>query len=332
MRLHYFLRTGKGALPSPARCALVLGSALLLLLPGAGLLQAQDGGGGSSDTRLRTSLQINALLFDNFFQAPAGRPDTTVRAAAVRFGVAETVARRIGGEVFADGRLTIFERFEPSYGAGGGIRFRGRGQRLEAGVGYDWWLPRLDVADTVGRADVGTVQAAYAVRMGRVLELSAEGTGRLERFIREGEPGVSAPVVDRDHTFVELGGAARTRIFGRLFSPEVGYARGSPRGLEPELTYVQRQRYVQVRSLSATNVYLSVRYRRRDRAYPLAPPDSRNHDRLDRREQLAVTADLAMNPHFSWVVYYAYEDATSNMPARNFTTHLISLGVRAHSR
>jgi hypothetical protein len=90
--------------------------------------------------------------------------------------------------------------------------------------------------------------------------------------------------------------------------------------------------YVQVRSLVTPHVYLSIRHRWRDRRYPQAPPESRNQDRVDRREQLAVTADLAMKPHVNWVVYYAYEGATSTLPSRTFTTQLISVGLRVYNR
>jgi hypothetical protein len=88
-----------------------------------------------------------------------------------------------------------------------GVRFQERRQRVELGFEHDGWLPGLNVA------------------------------GRVEQFIREDDTRPFRPVDDRDHTFVEVGGAARTRVFGRRFSPEVGYARGSPGNLDPERTY-----------------------------------------------------------------------------------------------
>jgi hypothetical protein len=297
----------------------------VLLLVGTTPLNAQEPSEPASRGGVRPTLDLSGMRFDNFFQAPAGQPQTTVHAGSARVRLADDFLGSLEGEVYLDGRLTVFGEFKPTSGAGGGAVLNRWNQRLDISLGHDWWLPRLDVGDGVGRADVGTVHGAYSVRMGRFLELSALGTARLERFLIE-EGDVPVPDVGGngesqppekwlDHTFVETGGTARTRIFGRYFSPEVGMTRGSPRGWDAERTYEQSQVHVQIRSRPARRLYLSGRYRVRERQYPGAPPGSRNFERLDRRQQLTVTADFATTRSVSWILYYAH-DASDRTPGR----------------
>jgi hypothetical protein len=301
-------------------------------------LHAQETSEPTSRGGVRATLDLSGMRFDNFFQAPIGQPQTTVHAGSARARLADDFLGSLGGEIYVDGRVTVFGEFKPTYGAGAGVVLDRWNQRLDISLGHDWWLPRLDVGDGVGRADVGAVRGAYSVRMGRILELSALGSARLERFLIEeadipvpdGEgDGPTRPAGEwLDHTFVEAGGSARTRIFGRYFSPEVGLTTGGPRGWDAERTYEQIQMHVQIRSRPARQLYLSGRYRVRERQYPGATPGSRNFGRLDRREQLTVTADFATTRSVSWILYYAYEDARSSLASRSFATHLLSLGVR----
>jgi len=323
--------------PAGRFCWLPVGLWVLLLawtIP----LNGQEPSEPASNGGVRPTLDLSALRFDNFFQAPAGQPQTTVHAGSARLRLAEDFLESLGGEVYADGRLTVFGEFQPTYGVGGGLVLNRWHQRLDIGLGHDWWLPRLDVGDGVGRADVGAVGGTYSVRLGRPLELSVLGTARRERFRIElaGDPvpddGADEeprPARDwLDHTFVEMGGAGRTRIFGRYFSPEVGITWGGPHGWDAERTYEQTQIHVQIRSRPARRLYLSGRYRIRERQYPGAPPGSRSFERLDRREQLTVTVDFATTNVVSWILYYAYEDARSTLASRSFATHLLSLGVK----
>lgn len=319
-----------GSLPAVAALVTVLGHPVAAV--------GQDPPRNLIQDPLHIMLQVNTSFHDNFFQAPSGQPDTTVRAGGIRARFSERWLRALGGEAYLDGRVTVYDEFEPTYGVGGGVRLNRWRQRLDLGVDHDWWLPRLDGPDAIGRADVSVVRGDYWLRMGRPLELSATARHRWERVgsgmgepVRDGAEA-NGPVEWSDQTFSEVGGAVRTRIFGRAFSPEVGFARGGPRGLGPDQEYDQRQRHVQVRSMPHDRLYLAVRYRERDRSYPRAHPDASNFQREDQREQLTVLAEIRWTEMASWVVYYAREDGVSSRMGRDFTTRLLSIGLTLRNR
>lgn len=293
------------------------------------------------DLRIRppigVTLQLSSSFHENFFQTPHSQVEPTVRAGGARVRFSEDWLRSLGGEGYLDGRLTVYQGFEPTYGTGGGLRLERWAQRLDIGMDYDWWLPRLDVTEEAGRADVGLIRADYWLRMGKFLELSAAGRFRWEGFVEtgpdrtdSGEEGSDSPLPHRDwwdHSFVEIGGGARTRIFGRVFSPEVGLAGGGPRGWDPAAAYEQRETHVRIRSIPHDRLYVSGRYRMRERDYPDATPDSRNFERQDRREQLTLLVEIEISPATSWLVYYAQEHGRSSRPARDFTTRTLSVGL-----
>jgi hypothetical protein len=311
--------------------ALVIG---LLALMGVSPLGAQDPRDTLVPDPIRIALQVGGAVHENFFQAPHGLPDTTVRAATARIRFSEGWFDAMNGEGYLDGRATLYDGFEPTYGTGGGVRVDRWGQRLDVGVDYDWWLPRLEGPDAVGRADVGTVRGDYWVRLGRLLELSGTGRLRRERFIEsapvgagEGEIGPLPGPGHRDQAFADWGGAVRLRALGSVFSPEVGTGRGGPRGVAPGQAYDQRQSHVQIRSMPHPRVYLGARYRLRERSYPRAPEGSGNFEREDRRAQVTLLTEVRFTPTIAAVAYYSREDARSSREHRDFTTRFLSLGL-----
>ncbi len=282
-------------------------------------------------------LRVSSSLHENFFQVPDGQPDTTVRAGAAQIRLSEAWLHALGGEVYLDGRFTAYEGFQPTYGTGGGLRLARWAQRLDLGLEYDWWRPRLDVTEEAGRADVGMLRGDYWLRTGRLLELSAHGRFRWEGFVSmgpdeaaRGEGKGESPLPEHDwwdHSFVEVGGAARTRVFGPLVSPEVGLTVGRPQGWDPAAEYRQRERHLRIRSMPHDRLYIAARYRIRDRDYPDAAPDASNFGREDRREQLTLLVELDISGSVGVLAYYTHEDGRSTRPGRDFTTRHLSLGM-----
>lgn len=316
--------------------ALALGAALAAAPATAAPLMAQETFPPLPDSLLPVSevganatLELAAVVFDNYFQAPPDQPDSTLVAGSMRLRIREETREELGGELFLEGRATIFRDFDASYGAGAGVGVERWWQRLEVQGNYDFRRPRLDVGDSVGWADVGAAQARYALRMGRVLELSAEGSVRRERFVSEGAEGEDD---HRDHTFREATVAARTRVLGRLLSPEVGVVHGRPHGWEPAQTYVRREAYLRIRSLPAPWLYLSARYRVRRREYPDAPTGSSNFERTDTRRELSATADLSLASDVSLTVHHTRQDARSSREYRAFRNGRFIVGLALDTR
>lgn len=308
--------------------------AMLLLAPAApGAAAAQDPRETLAPDPLGVQLELNTSFHENLFQAPHGRPDTTVHAGGARVRLSEEWLSSLDGEAHVDGRLMVYRGFQPTYGTGGGLRIERWAQRLEFALDYDWWVPRLDVSGNASRADAGLVRADYRLRVGRLLGLYARGRYRWERFAGvqgRGPDEAEEPLRDdwRDHAFAEFEVAARTRVLGRLLSPEVGLARAGPREAEPAADYRQRQVYVQLRSAPHERLYLGARYRVRRRHYPTAGAESSNFEREDRRNQLTFLIDVTVTDSVSWIAYYAREDGVSSIPLRDFSTRMLSLGLK----
>jgi hypothetical protein len=132
---------------------------------------------------------------------------------------------------------------------------------------------------------------------------------------------------------VEIEAKARTRLLGRLLSPEVGIGRGRPWNEEASVfAYRQEHWQVQIRSLPVSLLYLSARYRVRERSYPYASEGSSSFGRQDRREQVAVGLDVLASERLTWNIYYAQEDAHSSRATRSFRTRALSVGLTVQGR
>jgi hypothetical protein len=309
----------------------VLGS-FALLAPGP--VEAQEPTGSArTERRLRAAADVRYTIHENYFQAPQGQPDSVVQATGVRVRLISDVVRRVGTELYVEGGMTAYDAFlDPTFGFGAGLR-GGRGRfHLDLGAGYEFDLPRLDLDDTFARADVAQGRVEGSFNFGRALELTGMGRATWQAVLfPELTPAADGPDPREEwekFTYLELEGRARTRVFGRLLSPEVGIGWGHPWNRETSVfIYEQTQWQVQLRSAPLAPVYISVRYRVREREYSLAPEGSSNFGRLDRREQVAVGLDFQVASRLSWNVYYTTEDADSSRDGRSFRTRSITFGV-----
>ena len=106
-----------------------------------------------------------------------------------------------------------------------------------------------------------------------------------------------------------------------------GQLAGGRDATDPAEGHSQTDFYVQLRSVPAPWLYLSGRYRIRERNYSGAPVGHRNSDRSDTRRQLTLLAVVQTHALFAWEIYYAVQDAVSTVTSRTFTNQQLSAGV-----
>lgn len=302
---------------------------LLLALPGLAAAQEQPGDETAStrdrdreraavdDRRIRGDLRLNALRFDNFFQAPDGSPQQDVDAWAgeLRFAIpfAETL------EAYSNLNYTTYDDpLDASQGITAGLRSAGRTHGFDLFGEYLTNRPSGDVGELVEQADIRRVAGEYSYRVTSDWQLSALGDYQQQDFdISQG----------KDNTFVDLGGAIRYRGFGSAFSPEIGATFGDRDAEDPDEDHEQRDLFLKIRSAPSDWAYLSFRYRHRTRDYSIADPFASNFEREDTRQQWVATADLRTGSVLTWNLYYSYEDAESTRVNREFTTSLFAAGL-----
>lgn len=169
------------------------------------------------DGRLAATMQLRWTLFENYFQAPIGRPDSVVQAVAVRGEVVLDALPAIGAQTYLEGSATAHDSFDATYGLGAGVRLGPKVLRVDLGGRYDQGLPRLDLGDAFARADVAQVRGEAKLRLGRVLELTGTGRATWQALVFPGGPtdGLTDPRdAWRDFTYAEAEGRVRTRLLG----------------------------------------------------------------------------------------------------------------------
>lgn len=268
--------------------------------------------------RLQAMLRINGMFFDNFFQAREGAPEEGVAAVGVEAHLSARVRRDRPLEGFAEADYIAYRGFGPSRGITVGLRAEGRRHSFEVALQYLAGRPSREIGDVLERADVGGAGAEYSHRLTDDVELIALTDFRRQTF--EISPANQNDVFG-------LGGALRYRGFGRRFSPEAGlrWSRRNARADNEDLS--QREAYLRLRWAPTRAVYLSLRYRRRDRDYTVQDSQARNFAREDHRGQWTLSADLRQSSRLSWNLYYAREDSDSTRPSGVFHTQMVAAGA-----
>lgn len=300
---------------------------LLFALAGLAAAQEQPGDETASardrerakvdERRLRADLRLNALRFDNFFQAPAGFPEQEVDAWAGELRLAVPFAETLEGYASLN-HTTYDDPLEASQGITAGLRSAGRPHGFDLFGEYLTNRPSGDVGELVEQADIRRVAGEYSYRMTRDWQLTALGEYQQQDFdISQG----------KDNTFTDFGGAIRYRGFGSAFSPEVGATFGDRDAEDPDEDHEQRDLFLKIRSAPADWAYLSFRYRHRTRDYSITNTLAGNFEREDTRKQWVASADLRTGDVLTWNLYYSYEDAESTLATREFTTSLFAAGL-----
>ena len=257
-------------------------------------------------------LKGQALLYGNFFQAPEGTPEEDVLAGLAEVGASYRVSRTMPLRVYGSYNYLKYddEVLDKSDGFRAGLRLEGRPHAFDVYAEKLNDRPTFDVGDVFDRADIRTVAGEYSYRF--LDDWQASVDGELQEQSLELTPA-------RDNDYHAAGAAIRYRGF-RAFSPEIGFRTGTRDVNDDTLSYDQRDLYLQVRSNLTPALYLSVRYRDRERQYDAI-------GREDSRRQLAAGLDWTSSPNLTWNFYYAHENTDTNLAGHDFDTSLLLAGL-----
>lgn len=301
--------------------------ALAAMLAPPAMAAAQDAGNTSAARRApaiagpagrSVQLRVGGARFDNFFQAPDGRPTRDMQAGTADLRVVHALGAGGRSSVRARGGVTAFEGLPTAAVAEVGARAAGRRQLLDVLVGTSLNSPRFEVGDALERADAVGATVEYGVLLTPALQVGAIVDASRERYEH---------VHRNDNTVWDAGGSLRWRGFGSTFSPEVGALWGHRAVENAQESFDQRTVYVQLRSAPWRGTYASARFRRRLREYVTGDATAANRGREDTRDQL--TAGVTLTPRIgpAWDVYYALDDVRSSRAGRDFRAHGLSLGA-----
>lgn len=252
-------------------------------------------------------LKTNAQSYRNFYQAPEGSPEEDVRALQGELGANYVVSPK----VTAYGAVNFLHFDDAALEDSPGLRLGVRGDARPHA--FDVYVESLDnrpsfELDQFAGANIRRLNGNYAYRFAENWQVSAD----LESEKQDLDNNL------RDNEFRSVGFAVRWRG-SRLFSPEIGF-RGGERDVNDDAeSYDQRESYLAIRSQPVRQLYLSVRFRNRQRDY-------QNIAREDERRQVTIGADYTVNPHLVLNFYAAGEDAESDRPGRDFDSSYAILG------
>jgi hypothetical protein len=300
------------------RCISILLFAGALAVPMSAQESGRDDDRTRRDARLQSELRLNGWWFDNFFQASEPELEQDVSALGAELRFARSVARGWSPYFRANYLDYDDELLGESYGARVGSRLSSRPHAFEIYLDHQIDRPTFDIGDVFDTADVTSLVADYGYRFTRNWELGLEGEFQQQSFNQ---------LTAKDNDFKGLGASLRYRGLGSGFSPEIGYMAGERDVDDPTETYDQTETYIQIRSAPNEAVYLSLRYRMRQREYTTDVPGSTNFAREDDRDQWALSADWRMLPRLTWNLYFTTEDAQSTRVEREFDTQTVLLGV-----
>ncbi len=266
-----------------------------------------------------SELRLYGFLFDNFFQAPEGVPEEEVTLARVEGRFAARPSEASPYELYARGRFDSYgDGLEEAWAVGGGLRFDRRPHGADLYLEDEEDRPVFDVGDEFDRANVLGLNGEYGWRFVDDWQVTALGEWRQEEFDR---------TAAKDNDFVSGGGALRYRGWGYAFSPEVGVEWGSRDATDPNEDMDQRDLWLKIRSIPVERLYLSLRYRIRDREYSIGDPAASNFAREDDRTDWTLAADYQLRDWLGINAYASYLDADSTKESRIFETSLAGVGV-----
>lgn len=266
-----------------------------------------------------SELRLYGFLFDNFFQAPEGVPEEEVTLARVEGRFAARPSEASPYELYARGRFDSYsDGLEEAWAVGGGLRFDRRPHEADVYLEYEEDRPVFEVGDEFDRANVLRASGEYGWRFTDAWQATALGELRREEFDRTPR---------KDNDFVSGGAALRYRGWGYDLSPELGVELGRRSADHPNEDHDQRELWIKVRTIPVEDLYLSLRFRVRDREYSVDDPAASNFEREDDRRDVTLAADYTWTDWLGINGYVAYEDADSTKESRVYEWLLAGAGV-----
>lgn len=266
-----------------------------------------------------SELRVNAFRYDNFFQAPEGEPEVEVSLtrAESRLGVRPSEASPF--TLYGRGRFDSYsDDLDEAWAVGAGLGYDTRTREADLFLEYEEDRPVFDVGDEFDRANVLGLYGEYGWRFVDDWQVTALGEWRQEEFDQ---------TTAKDNDFVSGGGALRYRGWDYLFSPEIGLEWGSRDATDPNEDMDQRDVWLKIRSIPVERLYLSLRYRIRDREYSIDDPAASNFGREDDRTDWTLAADYQLLDWLGVNGYVSYLDADSTKESRIFETSLAGVGL-----
>ncbi|MHB0970497.1 MAG: hypothetical protein ACYC7A_08555 [Thermoanaerobaculia bacterium] len=288
--------------------------ALLFLVAAPVLAQTQE----REDPLFESWLELQGHFYENFFQEPSELPGEDVSAKYGELGTSLRLSRTYPLRLYGSVNYLKYDdsELDSSNGFRVGLRSDGKPHAFDFHGDLQKDRPTFDVGDEFDRADIRTFAGEYAFRFADDWQLSVDGE------LQEQEFDITP---ERDNDFSALGGAIRYRG-SRVFSPEIGYRTGARDVNDETLSYDQSDTYLQIRS-SLSRVYLSLRYRMREREYTTDDIASSNFGRKDDRDQIAAAADVTLSDLLVLNLYASREETDTNLEGRDFDTSLYIAGV-----
>jgi hypothetical protein len=266
----------------------------------------------------RSEVRMQAWLFDNFFQVsdPSAEQDVSALGTELRAAYQPLEAPF---EFYGHVNYLIWDETDRPNTHGGRVGAARDGEIHDLNVFFAHAQNQaaIDIGDTATTADVTTLSGEYSYRLGD-WELGGEALRERHRF---------EDVLEQDSDYTTIGGSVRYRGFGWQFSPELGLTTGGRDSDDRNESYDEPAWYLQLVYMPTARVYLSLRYRERERHYNSALPGDSNFDRFDERPQWTSVGTVQLTERFSGMWYYSWEDVDSSRPSRDFDSSVLILGL-----
>lgn len=267
----------------------------------------------------RSEIRFAGYVFGNFFQASDPSLEEDVSAAAVEYRAAvRPWATPTDFYANVDYMRYESERRPNTYGGRLGVQHNGDVHAFNVYVDRGENRASFEVGDTTATANVTTFGGDYSYRFLKNWQAGVELTQERERYDVES---------DRENDFTAVGASLRYRGFGRLVSPEVGYVTGERDVVNPDESYDDDYWYVRVISSPLPRLYMSLRYRQRQREYTTNNVAARNFGRADERHAWVLTTNFQFTERVGTLLYYTTEDVDANRPGRDFDRSTLLLGL-----
>jgi hypothetical protein len=269
--------------------------------------------------RFRSEVRLQGYVFGNFFQAADPDLEEDVSAAAIEYRAAlRPWASPTDFYANVDFMRYENEQRPNTYGWRLGVQHSGDVHAYSAYVDRGENRASFEVGDTTATANITTLGGEYSYRITPDWQVGAEVLQERERYDVESS---------RENDFTAVGASVRYRGFGRSISPEVGFVSGNRDVVDPDDSYDDDYWYVRVVSSPIPRLYLSLRYRQRQREYTTSNVADSNFGRADERHGWVLTSNFQFTDRLGTLLYYTTEDVDTNRPGRDFDRSTLLLGV-----
>lgn len=272
--------------------------------------------------RLEIRLRLEHSVHDNFERLPEDEEEDDTTAQRAQLGLFWSPVAGRPYKLFVEGVETDYDDRPSTRTFAGGFRLDGSRHFVETRGEISEDRPAIDLEDDPDPADVQRFDGEYDVTLGRDWQVS---TGVQIEDRTHDAPG-------KDSRAGVYGAALRWRGFGSLLSPEIGIGAGSKNADRPNDEYTQLDAFARLRSRPIERLYLSLRYRYREREYDVELPRASNFGRIDDRDEWTLRADVTAARFAIVNLEYVWIDSVSSRPDKSFTSSELSVGLTLRHR